>query len=169
MPYQHNRASGREKKQTNKQKQELGWKLEEEQHKDTIQNLKLSCVRVLTYWLNIDHIWSTRCRTTRKRGLNVNRRKQPTFRYATTGSREMTSEKRAQKFHTDDASLHRSGWLIGRAASTNQKHLIPSSGKWHVISMEFLRLFLRRHFAWKPVVASRNVGCFLWLFKRKHK
>lgn len=28
--------------------------------KDTIQNLKLSCVRVLTYWLNIDHIWSAR-------------------------------------------------------------------------------------------------------------
>ena len=27
--------------------------------------------------------------------------------------------------------------------------------------MEFLRLFLRRHFAGKPVVASRNVGCFL--------
>ena len=85
MPYQHNRASGREKKQTNKQKQELGWKLEEEQHKDTIQNLKLSCVRVLTYWLNIDHIWSTRCRTKRKRGLNVNMRKQPTFCDATTG------------------------------------------------------------------------------------
>ena len=25
---------------------------------------------------------------------------------------------------------------------------------------EFLRSFLRRHFAWKPAVASRNVGCF---------
>ena len=29
--------------------------------------------------------------------------------------------------------------------------------------MEFLRLFLRRHFAGKPVVASRNVGCFVRL------
>ena len=30
--------------------------------------------------------------------------------------------------------------------------------------MEFLYSFLRRHFAGKPVVASRNVGCFLRLF-----
>ena len=29
--------------------------------------------------------------------------------------------------------------------------------------MEFLRTFLRRHFAGKPVVASRNVGFFLRL------
>ena len=29
--------------------------------------------------------------------------------------------------------------------------------------MEFLRPFIRNHFAWKPVVASRNVGCFLKL------
>ena len=29
--------------------------------------------------------------------------------------------------------------------------------------MEFLSSFLRRHFAGKPVVASRNVGCFLRL------
>ena len=26
--------------------------------------------------------------------------------------------------------------------------------------MEFLRSFLRRHLAGKPVVASRNIGCF---------
>ena len=31
--------------------------------------------------------------------------------------------------------------------------------------MEILRLFLRRHFAGKPVVASTNVGCFLRLKK----
>ena len=41
-------------------------------------------------------------------------RKQPTFRDATTGTppphpREMTSEKRPQKFHTDDALLPGSG------------------------------------------------------------
>ena len=29
--------------------------------------------------------------------------------------------------------------------------------------MEFLRSFLRRHFAGNPAVASRNVGCFLRL------
>ena len=29
--------------------------------------------------------------------------------------------------------------------------------------MDFLRLFLRRHFAGKPVLGSRNVGCFLRL------
>ena len=28
-------------------------------------------------------------------------------------------------------------------------------------SLEFLRSFLRRNFAGKPVVTSRNVGCFL--------
>ena len=32
-----------------------------------------------------------------------------------------------------------------------------------VISMEFLRSFLWRHFAGKPVVESPNVGCFLKL------
>ena len=30
--------------------------------------------------------------------------------------------------------------------------------------MEFPYSFLRRHFAGKPVAASRNVGCFLSLF-----
>ena len=29
--------------------------------------------------------------------------------------------------------------------------------------MEFLRSFLRRHYAWKPVLASPNVGCFVRL------
>ena len=56
----------------------------------------------------------------------------------------MTSEERAQKFYTDDVSL-------------------PRSSYWHVISIEFLRPFLRGHFAGKPVVASLNVGCFLRL------
>ena len=34
--------------------------------------------------------------------------------------------------------------------------------------MEFLRLFLRRHLAGKPVVASPNVGCFLRLLNCWH-
>ena len=43
-------------------------------------------------------------------------------------SREITSEERLQKFHTDDVSLPRSGlcfWLVvprGKGASTNQNH-----------------------------------------------
>ena len=40
---------------------------------------------------------------------------------------------------------------------------LTRSGKWGVISKEFLRSFLRRHFAGKPVVTSRNIGCFLRL------
>ena len=73
-------------------------------------------------------------------------------------SREMTSIERAQKFHTDEVSLSRSGqcfWLVEvnfLRGTTNQK--------WHVISMAFLPSFLRHHFAGKPVVVTRNVGCF---------
>ena len=33
--------------------------------------------------------------------------------------------------------------------------------------MKFLRPFLRRHFAWKQVVAWQNVGCFLSLLDRR--
>ena len=59
--------------------------------------------------------------------------------------REMTSEQRLQKFHTDDASLPRSGWC-------------------RVISMEFLRgLFLRRRFAgnqwWRREMSAGFGGC----------
>ena len=55
--------------------------------------------------------------------------------------------------------------LISRAAweiCFNQLEARPRSGKWRVISMEFLCSFLRRHFAGKPVVTSWNVG---WLLK----
>ena len=58
--------------------------------------------------------------------------------------------------------------LIGRAARKvclNQSESLPQI--WvvtrHQYGPEFLRSFLRRHFASKPVVASRNVGCFLRL------
>jgi len=34
--------------------------------------------------------------------------------------------------------------------------------------MEYLRSFLRRHFAGKPLVASPNVGCFLKLQNRRN-
>ena len=57
--------------------------------------------------------------------------------------------------------------LIGRTAwkfaPANQKQL-PSQGSDEVIRMEFLRSFLRRHFAGKQVVVPPNVGCFLRLY-----
>ena len=94
--------------------------------------------------------------------LEYSVRKQPTFRYATMGlRREMTSE-RAQTFHADDASPPRSGkcvWLaenslhqygISALVSHTSETLVP----WHSS---------QRHFAGKPVVESRNVGCFLRL------
>ena len=86
---------------------------------------------------------------------------------------KMTSEKWVQKSHTDDTSLPRSGlcfWLVvprRKITSINQKHLI-----WVVtchLSMEFLGLFLRLHFAGTPMVGMQNVDCFLrlqqtWMF-----
>ena len=39
----------------------------------------------------------------------------------------------------------------------DQSEALPKSGR--VISMEFLRPFLTSHFAGKPAVTSRNVGC----------
>ena len=54
------------------------------------------------------------------------------------------------------------GW-IKFPTRPDQSEALPRSGQWRVISMEFLRSFLRRHLAGKPVVASRNVGCFLTL------
>ena len=54
--------------------------------------------------------------------------------------------------------------LIGCAARGicfNQSEALPKSGLWHVISMEFLRSFLKSHFAGKLIVASRNVSHFL--------
>ena len=61
----------------------------------------------------------------------------------------MTSEGQMQKFHTDDLGstsdllkeISFAAQLIRNALSTTQ------SEQWHVISMEFLRSSLRRHFA----------------------
>ena len=52
-----------------------------------------------------------------------------------------------------------------RETAFNQSEALTRSGKWHVISMEFLRPFHKRHYAGKPVVASRNIGRFLRLQK----
>ena len=51
----------------------------------------------------------------------------------------------------------------GKFDSTNQKHY-PGLRSEASGSMEFLRSFLRRLLVGKPVVASQNVGCFLWLY-----
>ena len=82
---------------------------------------------------------------------------------------KMSSEKRVQKFHTDDLSLPRSGVLLLIGWSkfsarhwTNQEHYLDL-GSWRVIGIEFLRSKLWRHFAWKPELTSRNGGCFLGL------
>ena len=56
--------------------------------------------------------------------------------------------------------------LIGRAARKicfGQLYVLTRSGQWPFISMQFLRSFLRRHFAGKPVITAPNVNCFLRL------
>ena len=86
--------------------------------------------------------------------------KQPTFRNATHHwfPREMTSEKRAQKFHTNDASLPISGqcfWLV-----EENFQAIRSTTPWYcrVIKMEFLYSFVRHHFVgnpwWRPEMSA---------------
>ena len=63
--------------------------------------------------------------------------------------RKMTSEERAQKFHTDDVSLPWSGLCFWLSEAN-----------------------LQRSFRGKTtLVASRNVGCFLrlWVLKKKHR
>ena len=92
-------------------------------------------------------------------GLNI--RRELTFCDATTASftGEKTSEKLAQKFYTDDVSLTRwHFWLAmpcGKLLQPIRGQEPHRSGQWRVISMEFLCLLLRCHFAGKSVVASQ--------------
>ena len=51
----------------------------------------------------------------------------------------------------------------------DQSEALPRSSYWCVISMEFLRSFLRRHFAGKPLVTWRNVVCFLSIYGSHEK
>ena len=61
-------------------------------------------------------------------------------------------------------TIPRSGsyiWLVEANflhGTNNQKYT-----QWHAIRVEFLHSFLRHHFRGKPVVALRNVSCFLRL------
>ena len=90
----------------------------------------LLCHYVRLYW----NYWAFRKWTVRSPGL-IKTKSIITYKKTDDISRchhwfprEMTSDKRAQKFHTNDASLPRSGkffWLVvprRKFASTNQKH-----------------------------------------------
>ena len=77
----------------------------------------------------------------------------------------MTSEKRGQKFHTDDVSVNPD--LVGASDWScrvgNLLQLIRSAIQIWIVTRhrsEFLCSSLRRHFTEKTVVASRNDGCF---------
>ena len=97
-------------------------------------------------------------------------RKQPTFGDATTcfptkwRLRKEPRNSILMTRHYPDLVALLIGW-IKFPTRHDQSEAQPKSGKWRVISMEFLRSFLRRHLAGKPVVASPNVGCFLRLTK----
>ena len=78
-----------------------------------------------------------------------------------------------QKFHIYDCHFSDLGgasdslFCIGYYfVSANQKQFPDLGSVMLWISMEFLGLFLRCHFAGKLVVTSQNVGCFLRLFRR---
>ena len=86
--------------------------------------------------------------------------------------REMSSKRRAQKFHTDDASLPRSGYCFGlvgpcgKFASTNQKHY-PDLGKdassvWNFCT-RFSDVISRGNRLWRLDVSSVFSG-YLLLF-----
>ena len=83
-------------------------------------------------------------------------RKQPLFRDATAKWR-LRNERRNSilmtQHYPDLGNV--SYW---QKVCFNQSEALTRSGKWRVISMEFLLSFLRRHFAEKPVVASQNSG-----------
>ena len=97
---------------------------------------------------------------------------------------QMTFEKQAQKFHTDDASLPRSGWCFwlvvpgGKFDSANERHypdlVSDTSSVWNFCA-RFSNVIWRGNQWWchqmsftgKPVVATWNVGCFLRLMSRQ--
>ena len=83
-------------------------------------------------------------------------RKQPLFRDATAKWR-LRNERRNSilmtQHYPDLGNV--SYW---QKVCFNQSEALTRSGKWRVISMEFLLSFLRRHFAEKRVVASQNSG-----------
>ena len=88
-------------------------------------------------------------------------RKQPTRRYKTAFPKWRLRNKRRNfiLMTCDYPDLGRApDWLKQISHAARPIRSPTPSGWWRVISMEFLRSFLRRHFAGKPVVASRNIG-----------
>ena len=79
------------------------------------------------------------------------------------------SEYRAQKFHTDDLHYPDLGsafdWLCCKGIFFQPIRSTTKIWVVHIISVEFLRLLLRRHFAKAQVATSQNVGRFLRLLK----
>ena len=84
-------------------------------------------------------------------------RKQPLFRHRLPAKWRLRNERRnsilTTQHYRDLGNV--SYW---QKVCFNQSEVLPRSGKWRVISMEFLLSFLRRHFAEKRVVASQNSG-----------
>ena len=86
----------------------------------------------------------------------------------------MTSEKRVQKFHTDDASLPRSGWCFwlvvphGKFASANQRHYpvlgSDMSSVWN-FCIRFSDVILQGN-QWRH---REIAGCLLRLLKKQTK
>ena len=105
----------------------------------------------ISYCLNFDKLPDT--------ASLGSRRKQPTFRDATTG---FPAKWRLRNEHRNSMLMTRQIWvvfLIGWSKFPTRRYqseTLPKFGWWRDISMEFLRLPLRRHFAEKPVVASRS-------------
>ena len=98
--------------------------------------------------------------------LNGHLRKQPKFGDTTTGSSaNWLFRKWLQQFHTGDVLCHypdlSSASDCNFPSAHDQSEAPPRSGYWHLNSMKFLQSFLRRHFAGKPVLVVKNVGCFL--------
>ena len=99
--------------------------------------------------------------------------KQPTFGDATSG---FLAKSRLRNESRNSILMTRHYPDLGRASdwSCRVRNLIQAIRSttqiWIVIIiiMEFLRSFLRRHLARKPVIASPSVGCFLRLFYIHH-
>jgi len=81
------------------------------------------------------------------------------------------SEQQAQKFHTDDVHYpdldSASDWLKENSLAAQPIRSTTTIWVVHVISMEFQRSLLRRHFARAQVATSRKMGCFLRLIDNK--
>ena len=94
------------------------------------------------------------CRSTMPNGRFFSLKKQPTFRTPSLVSLRNDVWETSARVTTQIwvvLLIDHAAWEI----CFNQSEVLPRSGYWRGISMKFLRLFLRCHFAGKPVVASR--------------